>query len=310
VRLGISLWPQGVTWDDLCAASVRADASGFDSIWSYDHFVALGTVQTVPVLDGWTVISALAALTSHARLGVLVTGVTHRNPAVLAKMAATVDHVSKGRAVLGLGAAWNESEHRAYGIEFPPAADRLDRLDEACTVIRSLFQDNTTTFAGGHYSLDAAVLWPKPVQAHLPILIGGSGERRTLRLVARHADLWNAFGTPDVVTHKLAVLDEHCKAVGRNPSTIEVTVNVGVIVRDSTAAVQDRLDQLGEVADFPDYAASNCPYGTPDQVAERLAEYARVGVSEVIVMMPTPYDHETIDRLATEVRSRLERLLQ
>lgn len=309
MRLGISLWPQGAEWQELCSASVRADMLGFDSIWSYDHFVALGADRTVPVFDGWTAIAALAALTSSARLGILVTGVTYRNPGILAKMASTLDHVSGGRAVLGLGAAWNEAEHHAYGITFPPAAERLALLDEACTVIRSLFQDDMTTFEGNHCTMRDAVLWPKPVQSPLPILIGGSGEQKTLRVVARHADLWNAFGTPKVLTHKLSVLDEHCAAIGRDRSTIGITVNAGIIVRDTAAAVRARLDELGEVAGYPDYAASNQPYGTPDQVAERLADYARVGVSEVIAMMPAPYDHETIERLATEVRPLVDELV-
>jgi F420-dependent oxidoreductase-like protein len=305
----MSLWPQGATWPELCSASVRVDALGYDSLWSYDHFVALGADPTVPVFDGWTAIAALSALTAKTRLGVLVTGVTHRNPAVLAKMAATVDHLSDGRAILGLGAGWHEAEHTAYGIPFPPAGQRLDLLDEACTVIRSLFEQDVTTFEGDHCQVRDAVLWPKPIQARLPILIGGGGERRTLRIVAQHADLWNAFGTPDVVANKLLVLREHCAAVGRDPSTIGITLNAGVIVRDNATAVHARLDEIGEVAGFPDYAASNQPWGTPDLVAARLAEYSSVGVSEVIAVMPAPYDHETIERLATEVRPRIERLL-
>ncbi len=309
LRLGISLWPQGATWQELCSASVRADALGYDSVWSYDHFMALGADPTVPVFDGWTVIAAIAALTSRARLGILVTGVTHRNPGVLAKMAATLDHLSGGRAILGLGAASHEGEHRAYGIPFPSTGQRLALLDEACTVIRSLFEDDATTFEGEHCTMRDAVLWPKPIQTRLPILIGGGGERTTLRIVARHADLWNAFGTPEVVTHKLSVLREHCATVGRDSATIGVTLNAGVIVRDSTAGVQARLDEIGEVAGFPDYAASNQPYGTPGQVAQRLAEYAKVGVSELITVMPAPYDDETIERLTTEVRPRIDQLL-
>lgn len=309
MRLGISLWPQGATWQELRSASVRADALGYDSVWSYDHFTALGADLTVPVFDGWTAIAALAAMTSRSRLGILVTAVTHRNPGVLAKMAATLDHLSGGRAILGLGAAWHEGEHRAYGIPFPPTGQRLALLDESCAVIRSLFEDDVTTFDGEHCTMHDAVLWPKPIQTRLPILIGGGGERKTLRIVARHADLWNAFGTPEVVTHKLSVLREHCTAVGRDPATIGVTLNAGVIVRDSAAAVQARLEEIGEVAGFPDYAASNQPYGTPELVAQRLAEYGKVGVSELIAVMPAPYDDESIERLATEVRPRIDQLL-
>ena len=205
LRLGISLWPQGATWPEIRSTSVRVDELGYDSLWSCDHFIALGPEPTAPVFDGWTALAALGALTSSARLGVLVTGVTHRNPAILAKMAATLDHVSGGRAILGLGGAWNEGEHWAYGIPFGPVGERLALLDEACTVIRSLFEDDVTTFEGKHCAVHDAVLWPKPLQSRLPILIGGGGERKTLRIVAQHADLWNAFGTPEVVTHKLIV---------------------------------------------------------------------------------------------------------
>jgi F420-dependent oxidoreductase-like protein len=309
LRLGVSLWPQGATWDQVRDASLAVDRLGYESLWSYDHFVALDSDRTVPVLDGWTVLAALGALTSRARLGILVTGVTHRHPAILAKMAATLDHVSGGRAILGLGAAWNEQEHWAYGIPFGPVGERLTLLDEACTVIRSLFEDEVTNFEGKHCAVHDAVLWPKPVQPRLPILIGGGGEKKTLRIVARHADLWNGFGTPDVIRRKIEILREHCAAVGRDPADISVTANIGIIVRDSAAGIRARLDEIGEVAGFPDYAASNQPYGTSEIVARRLAEYAAAGVREIIAVMPAPYDRETIERLATEVRPRLQTLL-
>lgn len=309
LRLGVSLWPQGATWGELRDTSLAVDRLGYDSLWSYDHFVPLHDDWTVPVLDGWSVISALGGLTTRARLGILVTGVTHRNPAILAKMASTLDHISGGRAILGLGGAWNEEEHRAYGIPFGTVGERLVLLDEACTVIRSLFEDEVTTFEGKHCAVHEAVLWPKPVQPRLPILIGGGGERVTLRIVARHADLWNGFGTPDVIRRKITVLHEHCAAVGRNPADISVTANVGIIVRDSAAAIRQRLDEIGPAANFPDYAASNQPYGNPETVARQLAAYAAVGVSEIIAVVPAPYDHETIERLATDVRPRLRALL-
>ena len=156
--------------------------------------------------------------------------------------------------------------------------------------------------------IHADVLWPKPLQPRVADPIGG-GERKTLRIVAQHADLWNTFGTPEVVTHKLGILREHCSAVGRDPATIGITLNAGVIVRDGAGAVRARLAEIGPIADFPDYAASNQPYGTPEMVAQRLAEYARAGVSEVIAVMPAPYDQETIERLVTEVRPRINALL-
>ena len=310
VRVGISLWPQGSTWPEWRATAVRVDELGFDSLWLYDHFLSLGADETLPVFDGWTGLAALGALTSRARLGVLVTGVTYRNPAILAKMTATLDHISRGRVILGLGAGWHEREHRAYGIEFPAAGDRISMLDEACTVIRALFDNDVTNYQGDHCVLRDAVLFPKPLQGHVPLLIGGGGERKTLRVVARHADLWNAFGTPEVVVGKRAVLDAHCAAVGREPADIAVTLNVGVIVRNTLGEVQDRLNEIGEIASFPDYAASNRPWGPPELVAKRLAEYIDAGVSEIIAVMPAPYDHQTIERIATEVAPRLEELTQ
>ena len=309
LRFGVSLWPQGATWEEVRDTSVVIDRLGYESLWSYDHFIALDDDRTIPVLDGWTVLSALGALTSRTRLGVLVTGVTHRNPAILAKMASTLDHVSRGRVILGLGAAWNEQEHYAYGIAFPRVGERLVLLDEACTVIRSLFQDEVTSFKGEYCSVHEAVLWPKPVQARLPILIGGGGERKTLRVVALHADLWNGFGTPEVIRRKIDILHQHCTAVGRDPADISVTVNIGIIVRDRDDAIQARLREIGPVAGFPDYAASNQPYGRSEMVARKLAEYADAGVSEIIAVMPAPYDHETIERLIKEVRPRLKSLL-
>ncbi|MFZ0323209.1 MAG: TIGR03560 family F420-dependent LLM class oxidoreductase [Actinomycetes bacterium] len=309
LKFGVSLWPQGATWSELRDTSVRVDTLGYDSLWSYDHFLGLGDDPSVPVLDGWSCVAALGPMTSHSTLGILVTGVTHRNPALLAKMAATLDHLSDGRAVLGLGAAWHQDEHRAYGLTFPPDGQRLALLDEACTVIRSLFDQDTTTFHGEFCHVEDAVLEPKPVQGRLPILIGGGGEKKTLRIVAQHADLWNGFGTPEIVAHKMSVLRQHCVAVGRDPASIKVTVNVGVVVRDTEAQVQQRLHEIGTVAGFPDYSTSNQPYGSPHEVAQLLAEYAKIGVSQVIAVMPAPYDHETIERLATEVRPLIGPLL-
>lgn len=308
LKLGVSLWPQGASWDELRDASLTVDRLGYESLWSYDHFVPLHNDWTVGVFDGWSILSALAPLTTRARLGTLVTGITHRNPAILAKMASTLDHLSGGRAILGVGAAWNEDEHRAYGIPFPAVGDRLALLDEACTIIRSLFQDDSTTFVGKHSEVHEAVLWPKPVQPRLPILIGGGGERVTLRLVGRHADMWNGFGSPEVIAHKSEILRQHCIQAGRNPSEISITVNVGVIVRDSASGVRRRLDDIGPAVGFPDYAASNQPYGTPDEVAGKLAAYADAGVDQVIAVIPPPYDLETIERLATDVKPRLQSL--
>jgi len=250
LRLGVSLWPQGATWDEVRDASVLIDRLGYDSLWSYDHFVPLGSDPTTPVLDGWTVLSVLGALTARVRLGILVTGVTHRNPAILAKMASTLDHVSGGRVILGLGAAWNEQEHWAYGIAFGTDGERLALLDEACTVIRSLFENKVTSFEGKHCTVHEAVLWPKPVQPRLPILIGGGGERKTLRLVARDADACNFFARlPNVeLARKLEKLRGYCEEEGRPYDAIDKTVlTQWNPVRKSP---QELVDQLGELREL------------------------------------------------------------
>src|SRR5205807_2560470 len=192
----------------------RAERAGFTALSVMDHLhqIAPQGPQTDPMLEAYTTLGGIASRTSRIKLLTLVTGVTYRSPALLGKMVTTLDVISGGRAILGIGGAWFEDEHRAYGFEFPPIGRRLDRLDEAVQICRSMLDRQTTEFHGRHYTVDGAINVPRPLQQRVPIMIGGGGERRTLRLVARHADLWNVVGSPEVVGHKLAVLRQHCEA--------------------------------------------------------------------------------------------------
>jgi len=208
-----------------------ADELGYHAIWNYDHFYGLGGTLSdyqQPTLEGWTTLAAMAALTSRARVGCMVTGVTYRHPAVLANMAVAVDHISGGRLEFGLGAAWHEPEHRGYGIDFPPAGTRIAMLDEALTIIKMLWTQDTSTYQGRFWSLSEAACLPKPVQRpHPPVVVGGSGERKTLRVVAKHANEWNTPGQDPADWARLnKILDRHCEEIGRAPAEIRRSVQL------------------------------------------------------------------------------------
>jgi F420-dependent oxidoreductase-like protein len=229
LSFGIKTRPQWTTYDDLVRVWREADEEPrFEHAWLFDHFQPLGPDPTGPCLEGWTLLAALAAQTTRLRLGVMVTGITYRHPAVLANMAATVDHIAHGRLDFGVGASWKESEHTSYGIPFYPAGERIRRLGEACEVIRLLWTEQTATFAGQYYQLTEARCEPKPVQQpHPPVVIGGHGERLTLRVVAQHADIWNTVpDSAEEYQRKYAALEAHCAAIGRDPTTIERSVQV------------------------------------------------------------------------------------
>lgn len=270
----VSLWLGPHTpFAELCDAALHAEATGWDGLWFADHFMPMGGDLARPTLECWTVLAAFAARVPRLTIGSLVCGNTYRHPYLLAKQAATLDQISGGRAILGLGSGWQQNEHVAYGYGFPPIGERLARLDEACRIVRSLFENERTTFAGRHYALRDAVLEPKPLQARLPLLIGGGGERVTLRIAARHADLWNAWGTPAKIREKLAILDRHCAEVGRAP---------GEIVR--TAVALFHLDDDADAAArFVRATERPCIAGNADVLRAALSEYAAMGVGEVIV---------------------------
>jgi len=229
LRFGLKL-SQNATIDTLTTIWGIADDSGFDHCWNMDHFASLGGDDTLDIFEAWTLLAGMAARTTRTRVGCSVTGNTYRHPAVLAKAAVTVDHLSGGRLEFGIGAGWAENEHTMLGLPFGTARERADRLEEALPIIRSLWTQPRTTFTGKHYLLAEAVAEPKPVQTpHPPIWIGGVGRRRTLRMAAEHAAVWNApGGSPEEVAELSAVLDGHCADVGRDPAEIRRSVQLRV----------------------------------------------------------------------------------
>jgi F420-dependent oxidoreductase-like protein len=263
MRFGIKTAPQNTTWDDMLAVWQAADALDlFESAWTFDHFEPIFSDRDGPCLEGWVSLAALAQATNRIRVGVLVTGVPYRHPAVLANMAATLDQVSHGRLELGLGAGWNTDEADAYGIDLLGIKDRMDRFDEACDVIISLLTQQRTTYEGRHYELRDARCEPKPVQQpHPPICIGGSGEKRTLRTVARVAQHWNFVGGPvDEFTRLKGVIADHCATFGRDPADIMTSAHI-------------RLDPAN-----------------PKAIADDIAAFADAGLDLGIIYLPPPHD--------------------
>jgi F420-dependent oxidoreductase-like protein len=249
MRFGIKTSPQDTTWDDMLAVWRAADEIDvFDSAWNFDHFYPIFSDSTGPCMEAWVTLTALAQATTRIRLGTMVNGMVYRHPAVLAKMAATLDIVSNGRLDLGLGAGWNEEECAAYGIELGPVKDRMDRFEEGVEAIVGLLSNETTTLDGRFYQLSAARNEPKgPQKPHPPICIGGSGEKRTLRVVAKHAQHWNhAMPTVDDLKRKLDVLRGHCEAVGTDFDKILISGQVRIEDGEEPAAFAARLAELGE----------------------------------------------------------------
>ncbi len=262
-----SVWPTSLQpWGSLLEVAAHASRTGWDGIWVADHFMPPTEPADVPMLECWSVLAGLATSVPRLRIGPLVTGNTYRHPAVLANMAATVDQMSGGRLVLGLGAGWQENEHRAYGIEYPDVPGRISRLDEACAVIKGLLGTGRANFAGRHYRLADAPMEPKALGGHLPLLIGGAGEKVMLRIVARWADEWNTWGTPDVLAAKGLVLDRHCEAEGRDPASIARSAQV-IVRLDGSPTLPSRL---------PAVAVSGA------EMQDMLGRYQEAGVDEFI----------------------------
>jgi len=301
-KLGVLPWGQATDWPAFEAFARRVEALGYESLWSWDHLYAIFGDPYQPIFEGWTALSALAMATQRIRLGLMVGANTFRNPALVAKSAVTVDHVSDGRAILGLGAAWFELEHHHDGFDFGTGfGQRCDWLDESVGLIRRLLDGETVTYHSEKYTLDEARHAPRPVQPHLPITIGGSGETKTLRTVARYADIWNGIGTVDFLRHKTEVLDAHCAAVGRDPAAIERTLDCQMVIRDT---------QEQAARDWAGYLEANRtpldrvqPWlGNVQQITERILAYRTLGFRGVNVEVPAPYDMETIERLIGEVK--------
>ncbi|MEO8228361.1 MAG: TIGR03560 family F420-dependent LLM class oxidoreductase [Chloroflexota bacterium] len=310
-QFGAQLWSQASDWPRFRAAALEAEAAGWDSLWTWDHLMAIQGPWRQSIFEGWASLAAWAALTSRIRLGLMVGANTFRNPGHTAKLATTLDHISDGRAILGIGGAWFEREHDAHGIDFgATVGERLDRLDEAVGIIRRLLDGEMVDHEGPAYRFHEAEQLPRPIQAHLPILIGGSGPKKTLRTVARHGDAWNTSGTLEEVTARDAILREHCAAVGRDPETIERTVSFPIVIRDDPAEAERTMNGLLDHNRVDGgIAGMNVPVllGPPSEIAAAILPYRRLGFGTVIVRLPAPFDTETLARIG-EVRTALDKL--
>jgi len=303
IRFGVQAPQQHVTYQGLRETWKLIDSLGYDTAWVFDHFFPILSDPSGPCYEGWTVLAALAAETSLVQVGTLVTGNMYRNPALLAKMGATLDHTSGGRLIMGLGAGWFELEHKAYDIPFGTTAERIHRVDEAAEIIKRLWTEKQVTFEGRYYHLKDAYCEPKPLQTpRPPLMMGGSGEKLMLRVIAKHADQWNTFGGPDVFRHKIEVLKEHCAAVGRNFDEIEVSWAGASLVTDSKEE-KDALLQ-GWAAAFgvtPEQYAPGALVGTVAEVRDRIHALIDVGVTHFIPIANAPFNHNSIRRFAEEV---------
>ncbi len=311
MRFGAAYWIQRTDWPSLRDACLAAERAGFDSLWIDDHLLADEGDWRGAKLEGWATLGALAPLTTRAKLGHLVSANTFRNPGLTAKMATTLDHLSNGRFILGLGGGWFEREHEAFGLDFGSGfGERLDRLEEAVGLIERLLGGEQVTHAGRFYQFADALCEPRPVQARLPILIGGSGREKTLRTTARHADLWNGYGEPDRIAETSAVLRERCAEIGRPFESIERTVTMDIVVRDrpgdalaAFSEVEDRHGLRGRLDSGGNLRTINAA-GPPGLVADYLREFELLGVAEVMWIFRSPFDLESMRRLP-EVRAAL-----
>lgn len=306
IKLGALCWNQYTDWQSLREAGIRADRLGFGSLWTWDHLYPIVGSHEGPILEGWLTLAAWAEATERATVGLMVGANTFRNPALVAKMATTLDHISNGRAVLGIGAAWFETEHAAYGIEYGGSpGERLRWLEEAVRIMRGMLHGERPS-GDRFYSAREVRNDPPPVQERLPLLVGGGGERKTLRIVARYADACNVGGGFENVKRKDEILRRHCEEVGRDESEIERTTGVGIcVIRDDPTEARRVADDIfrrnGNAAPW-----KNQMVGTPEQVADALRPYLGIGFRHFIFGFPSPHDAESMERLVSEVKPMLE----
>ncbi|MGA8842187.1 MAG: LLM class F420-dependent oxidoreductase [Nitrososphaeraceae archaeon] len=290
--------------DSIMKLATSAENNGFDSFWVMDHFHQIPMIgkPEEPMLESWTTLSVLAGLTTKIKLGTLVTGIIYRHPTILAKIAATLDVLSKGRLFMGIGAAWNEDESHAYGIYFPPANERLSRLEEAIQIIRKMWTEEPyASFNGKYYQIHNAYCNPKPIQKPSPpILVGGSGERKTLKIVAKYADACNLFGSPETVKGKLNILKEHCKSVGRDYDSILKTKLGVIVIDDDTQMAEKKIKQIfkgmpeEQIREF-----AIC--GTPEDVLKQIELLEQVDIQYLIVDLEPSRELEALDVFANKI---------
>jgi alkanesulfonate monooxygenase SsuD/methylene tetrahydromethanopterin reductase-like flavin-dependent oxidoreductase (luciferase family) len=311
IKLGVNLWSQASDWPAFLDAARLVDRLGYEHFWTWDHLLAIFGDPDQPIFEGYTALAAVAQATERVRLGLFVGANTFRNPGLAVKSVTTIDHISNGRAIMGIGGAWFEGEHQAFGLDFGSGfGQRLDWLAESVPAVRALLDgEEVTSSPGGRYQFDHLRIDPLPVQRHLPIMIGGGGEKKTLRIVAQYADMWNVFGTPETVAHKDAVLREHCATIGRDESMIERTLGCKVTIRSSEAeAERVRQGLLAHNRTPASRVEGDVSFwtGTPEQIVETILGYSRVGFNTFIVELPAPYDIETIETLMTVVKPMVE----
>ncbi len=312
VSFGLQLWNQVFTWTEARQAALRAEELGYDSLWTWEHALACMGEPDQDTFDSYTLLAAWSQVTSLVKLGVLTGANTFWNPGLLAKKVTTLDHVSNGRAIFGIGGGWFELEHTAFGIDFGASpGQRLSWLDESVSTIRRLFDGEAVSSPeGGRYSLSEAVLRPRPVQDRIPIMIGGSGEQKTLRTVARYADSWNIGGVEDLgwMRRKHAVFEQRCDEVGRDPQDVERSAYCSPVIRDTEdEAVRFFRTQM-KANRLPDSVLNDADIHltTPDRLVDLLAAWKALGTTNFIFEVAAPFDDETAERLATQIRPVIE----
>ena len=312
IKLGALPWCQATDWPRFEEVAREIDELGYDHLWTWDHLYAIFGDPYQPIFEGYATLAAWAKVTTRARLGLLVGANTFRNPGLVTKLVTTLDHISGGRAILGIGGAWFEQEHTEYGIEFGASpGTRLTWMDEATGAMRALLDGEAVTSPpDGRYRFDQLRMLPGPVQDHLPIMIGGSGEKKTLRSVAKYADMWNAMGSVEKLRHKVSVLRVHCEAVGRDFEEIELTAGCKPIIRSTEAEARALWEAqmahnrtpMANVEDDDTFWV-----GTPEQVAQEMIDRKALGFGTFIAELAAPFDEETIERWIGEVKPMVDR---
>ncbi len=307
IKVGVLPWGQGTDWPSLLEVGRRADELGYDSLWTWDHLYPIQGEWRRPIFEGYMILAGWAGVTSRATLGLMVGANPFRNPALTAKIVTTLDHMSAGRAILGIGGAWFEREHKAYGIDFGSGfGERLDWLDEAVEVMHTMVRGKDATARGPRYQVMDVRNDPPPLQERIPILIGGDGEKKTLHTVAKYADAWNTGFDLEKARHKDGVLRQWCEKVGRDESEIERTLGMGLVIISDSAAEAKRVDATFRER-HPGYSAAP-KTGTAEEIAESLIPFVQLGFRHIFFDAPAPFDDETLRRFVGEVKPMLEQV--
>ena len=303
IRFGIQTGQQNVEWAQMRDLWQKADGWGYDSLWNFDHFYPIYVEPDGECFEGWTTLSALAQATSRARIGHLVNGNTYRHPCVTAKMAATLDHICGGRLNLGIGAGWFELEHENFGLDFKTVLGRLEALEEALQIIRGMFTEERTTIHGTHYTVTDAMGSPKPLQeGGCPIMIGGSGKRVLLRIVAQYADLWNSAGSPEHMADLIEIIRRHGDTVGRDTDEIEKTILMPLCYKAAEARVDFWCNMMANMHETtPEAARAEIMAGDTQECLDTIERYVNAGVTHFIFMAPAPYFLDEIQGFAEDV---------